>query len=249
MMLDSVSIISLNDAKRIIQKYHYSKVMPRLTKYCVGGFVGDDLVAVCTLGYGVRPLHTIKKAFPLLGVSDYLEIGKLCVSDEMPRNTESYFIAQVVKVVQKTSPNVFLLYSWADGIIGKPGYVYQASNFYYGGFIWTEMYMDKDGNRVHPRTMQGISTGERIGKFKSRSYEVTSKMGYQKYFGLQFRYVYPLCDKRLWKIIIDSSPFTWERKDYPKDWDCEWKIQTGKGKRVDCGKPPFVITDYVKGVV
>ena len=245
-MLDEVRVISMRQAKQVIMKYHYSRVMPRITKVCIGGFKNNCLVAVCTLGYGVRPLHTLKKCFPSLGVKDYLEIGKLCVSDEMPRNTESYFLARVVKMIKATMPWVKILYSWADGIIGKPGYVYQAANFFYGGYIETEMYLSPDGVRVHPRTLQGISDGERVGKFKSRSYDIATAMGYTKYFGFQFRYVYPLCSKRQWREIAGGSPFKWERGNYPKEADCQWKHQVGRGIIVPCAKPLFRMTRYVK---
>ena len=173
----------------------------------------------------------------MLETKDYLEIGKLCLSDDMPKNSESFFIAKCVQKVKQGYPNIRLLYSWADGIIGKPGYVYQASNFYYGGFIWTEMYLDKDGNRIHPRTMQGISNGPRVGKMKSRSYDVTQSLGYTKYFGKQFRYVYPLCKKSEWIEIQNSSPMIWVRGDYPKKVDCFYKIQTIKGHHEFCELP------------
>jgi len=243
-MLDEVKEISLPEAKALIQKYHYSKVMPRITKYAIGGFIKDELVAVCTLGWGVRPLHTIKKAFPILDTKDYYEIGKLCVSDDCPKNTESYFISRVIKWI-KSNLDIKILFSWSDGIIGKPGYVYQASNFFYGGYIETEMYLNGDGVRVHARTMQGLSTGERVGKFKSRTYEVTKSMGYTKYFGYQFRYVYPIISNKKWKLIADSSPFEWARNGYPKDIDCKWKVQVKKGVHEVCNKPPFKITEYI----
>lgn len=246
--VNSVAVISTRAARQVIEKYHYSKVMPRLTRLCIGGFCGDELVAVCTLGYGVRPLHTLKLAFPTCEVADYLEIGKLCVSDAMPRNTESAFIADVAKMVRRFMPQVKLLYSWADGIIGKPGYVYQASNFFYGGFIWTEMYLSPDGVRVHPRTMQGLSDGERAdgARFRTRDFATTRRLGFKKYFGLQFRYVYPLCHKQEWKAIQAASPFTWTRGNYPKDSDLQWQAQVSLGERVACERPPFTRTNYIR---
>lgn len=247
-MIDTVYPITKEKAITLINDCHYSKVMPRITKYCIGGFVNNELIATMTLGFGTRPLHTIKRIFPTLGVEDYLELGKLCLSDSCPKNSESYFISKSISLIKKELPHIKILFSWADGIIGKPGYVYQASNFFYGGFIWTEMYIDANGNRVHPRTLQGVSTGEKAEgtKFKSRAYEVTTSMGYKKYFGLQFRYVYPLCDKKEWKKLLESSPFEWSRGNYPKDANCVWKEQVSKGKRIDCGKPPFITTEYVK---
>lgn len=247
-MIDNVEFVPIESAKEIVKKFHYSKVFPRINKFAIGGFIQNKLVAVMLCGYGTRPLHTIKKIFPTLCVKDYIELGKLCVDDECPKNTESYFISRCIKLIKSTYPQYKIFFSWADGIVGKPGYVYQCSNFYYGGFITTEMYLDKNGNRVHPRSIQGISTGEKAEgtKFKSRSYDVTMGMGYKKYFGLQFRYVYPLCNQKEWKELLKTTPFEWSKGNYPKDNDCVWKEQVTKGKRIDCEKPPFNTTKYVE---
>ena len=247
-MITEIREIARQEAIDVINKFHYSKIIPRISKIYIGGYSEGELVAVCTLGYGVRPLHTIKKIFPTVDVPEYLEIGKLCVDDKMPRNSESTFIAMVIHHLQKNYKHIKLLYSWADGIIGKPGYVYQASNFFYGGYIWTEMYLDKSGVRVHPRSFQGFSNGKKKEgcQFNSRDYEVTTAMGFKKYFGLQFRYVYPLCNKNEWKKLLETSPMTWERCNYPKTVDCQWKEQLSKGKRISCDKPNFTMGKYVK---
>jgi len=53
-------------------------------------------------------------------------------------------------------PEVGFLYTLADGIMGKCGYVYQAANFYYGGEYWTDSYMSSKGEKVHPRTTRQL---------------------------------------------------------------------------------------------
>ena len=244
-MLDDVTFAGKSMVRNLVVQCHYSKVMPRITKACIGGWQGQRLVAGMTLGYGTRPRHTIEGMFPPLSVPQYLEIGKLCARDELPRNTESYFIARAVKLIKQDMPGIAVLFSWADGILGKPGYVYQASNFYYGGFITTEIYLTADGIKVHPRTVQGMTAAD--GELRGpRDYETTKALGLTKYFGKQFRYVYPLCGKRMWRELQDSSPFDWARGGYPKDADCTWEKQTGLGQREACGMPPFVRGDYVK---
>lgn len=245
MIIDYISEISKTASINFIQQHHYSRVLPRINKVFLGGFKDNKLVAVMILGYGTRPLHTIKIIFPTLEVKDYLELGKLCVDDDMPKNTESYFIAACIKHLKQHYPERKVLFSWADGIIGKPGYVYQASNFFYGGKITTEMYLDSSGNRMHPRSFQSISPGKTT-RFGCRSYEVTTKAGFTKYFGYQFRYVYPLCSKKEWKEILATSPFNWQRSNYPKDKDCKWFVQTEKGKRVVCEIPENITTNYKK---
>jgi hypothetical protein len=65
-----------------IQKYHYSKILPRLTKWYLGYFENDDLVGVVTLGWGTQPKQTIQKLFYNhdIDTKDYFEIGKMCFS-------------------------------------------------------------------------------------------------------------------------------------------------------------------------
>ena len=43
------------DSTELIQTYHYSKIMPRLTKHFLGCFLDDELVGVLTLGWGTQP--------------------------------------------------------------------------------------------------------------------------------------------------------------------------------------------------
>jgi len=124
------------EATELVQANHYSPVMPRLTKHWLGVFKSEEMVGVVTLGWGVRPLHTIQKIINEdMNSSHYLEIGKMCMLDSEPKNSETQMISQLIKWIKKNRPEVLFLYTLADGIMGKCGYVYQAANFYYGGGI------------------------------------------------------------------------------------------------------------------
>ena len=70
----------------------------------MGCFYKDELVGVLTLGWGTQPLQTIKKLFPNLVSEDYYEIGKMCMDDKMPRNSESQMISSVVRWMKKNLP-------------------------------------------------------------------------------------------------------------------------------------------------
>ncbi|MEA3365546.1 MAG: hypothetical protein U9Q79_07890 [Candidatus Hydrogenedentes bacterium] len=239
---DSYRFISRRLATMHVARHHYSTVMPRITKACIGGYVGQRLMGTMTLGWGTRPLHTIQKLFPGLTSDDYLELGKFCLSDEMPPNSESQFLSRAIRMVHEEFPHVLLLYSWADGILGKPGYVYQAANFWYGGYIWTECYLDADGLRIHPRTLQGMTShGEGLGP---RDYQTTTDLGLTRWRGKQFRYCWPLCDKRTWRHLRQSSSVEWRQYDYPKDADCLWREQVALGEYRDRNAIPWTGTDY-----
>ena len=126
-MIDKIEYITKPEAVNLINTFHYSKVLPRINKYFIGGYHDKELVAVCTLGWGVRPRHTIDIMFPGLTTEHYFEIGKLCVSEKMPKNTESNFLSKIIKEIKRPNspirienPDLKILYSWADGILGKP---------------------------------------------------------------------------------------------------------------------------------
>jgi len=244
MGIDRIGFISRNQAMELVTKYHYSLVMPRINKYFIGAFENGKLVGVLTLGWGVNPVHTIRKLFPSLSTPDYYEIGKLCLADHLPKNTASYFVKQVIQLIKKEMPWVKVLFSWADGIMGKPGYVYQSCNFFYGGFIWTNHFLDQNNVRVHKRTFEGIVSKEGEGRGSS-GFDNVLRHGYRVLYGKQFRYLYPICNKREWKRLLRESDYTWERGNYPKDRDIELWIKDKDGKR-KVGKIELARTTYTK---
>jgi len=236
-----VEAIGRGEAVGFIQTWHYSKVMPAQTKLLLGARRGGRLFAVSTWGWGVRPLHTIRKLFPSLKSADYWELGKLCCADPEPRNTESQFLSACREYIRMQFPQIRLLFTWADGMLGKPGYVYQASGFLYGGFIWTDCYFTADGEKVHPRFYQtkfgeGKSDGLKYGRRPSP--ERCNEIGLKQYFGKQFRYVYFLCGHRERKRLLRESTVKWST-DFPKHADLEWKIRAGQGSRESCEAPSF----------
>jgi hypothetical protein len=211
------------NALDIVFNNHYSKVMPRLTKHFLGSFIDKKLVAVLTLGWGVQPLNTIKILFPSLITKDYLEIGKMCMLEELPKNSESMILSKMFKWVKENRPDVKLIYTWADGILGKPGYVYQAANFLYGGFITTDLYLSDTGERVHPRTAQSYLKDKKdvsIGRRPNKEFLIENNWSH--YRGRQFRYVYFLCNKREKKRLLKETDIKWNR-EYPKDDAIVWK--------------------------
>ena len=216
------------DSTELVQTYHYSKIMPRLTKHFLGCFLDGELVGVLTLGWGTQPKATIAKLFDGLDTKDYYEIGKMCMKPEMPKNSESQMLSGVVKWMKENCPEKKFLYTWADGIMGKPGYVYQAANFLYGGFIWTQIYISDKGEKIHPRSSRRLCD-ENVqfklekepnffeGKKGERIYWLTQDFldhkGISKIYGKQFRYILPLNKKaRKLYAYIRCTMRTFHRK-------------------------------------
>ena len=250
--------ISRYHSTELIQTYHYSKVMPRLTKHFLGCFLKDELVGVLTLGWGTQPKATIAKLFDGLDTKDYYEIGKMCMKPEMPKNSESQMLSGVINWMKKHCPEKKFLYTWADGIMGKPGYVYQAANFLYGGFIWTQIYISDKGEKIHPRSSRRLCDEnvifklERepdffVGKKEERIYWLTQDFldhkDISKIFGKQFRYILPLNKKA--KKLLKKSKVEWTL-EYPKDRDLVWDKSSMSGRQRLDGMPYIDgnITEY-----
>ena len=148
-------------------------------------------------------------------------------------------------MVKKTYPNLLFLYTMADGIMGKCGYVYQASNFLFGEKYFTQVYMMENGEKLHPRSARGLC--EENAKFsgKEKVFWLTSdfmkKKGIKKIEGYMFRYIFPLNKKA--KKLMKKSNMEWTR-NYPKEKDLEWFDRTSM-PRVKIDKPPFTFEDII----
>ena len=43
------------------------------------------------------------------------------MSEDMPRNSESQMLSQTIKWIKNNCPDIKVLFTWADGMVGKPG--------------------------------------------------------------------------------------------------------------------------------
>lgn len=238
-----VEEISKDEALDMIQKYHYSNTLPKLNKHFVGFYLNNELVGVVTLGWGTRPLHTIKKIFPSLETKDYYEIGRMCMTDDMARNSESQMISKLVKWIKENEPSVKVLFTWADGIMGKAGYVYQSCSFLYGGFNTTDIYL-QDGIKIHPRQTRSLFMIDENDTRKTirPTWEQMLDNNIEHIRGRQFKYVKFLCGKTVKRRLLKESliPLNY---NYPKENELNWERQIGKGKWETCGKP-YYKTDF-----
>ena len=231
-------------ATEFIMSRHYSPVMPKLTKHYCGYYVDDVLQGVVTFGWGTRPKHTIQKLFPTLDTTDYYEIGKMCMDDSMGKNSETQMLSKVLTWL-KQNTTIKFLFTWADGLVGKPGYVYQAFNFLYGGLIWTDTYVTDKGEKVHPRTIQSQLPNTHNYKYGSRpNPKQLKQLRLSRVKGKQFRYILPM-NKKMRKFLKQST-VDWNL-NYPKDKDLVWKIKRpGDSSYTLTNIMPFKLTKEVE---
>jgi hypothetical protein len=240
-----IKVIDKNKAISFIFKYHYSKIMPRLTKHYLGFFENDLLKGVITLGYGTQPLGTIKKLFPNHNYKtvDYLEVGKMCFSKDVNNNGSfgSQVISMLVKWIKKNLPEVKYLYTLADGIMGKVGYVYQASSFRYIGSFWTSVYLkESTGEKIHPRSSKQLCIENAKWENKRKIFWLSQAFceykGIAKIDGLMFRYILPLTKQ----AIKDFNTYEqYKSLKNPKADSLLFKKRIGDKKFIFIEQPKF----------
>lgn len=82
------------------------------------------------------------------------EMARLWIADEVPRNGESWLIAQSVKYIRRERPDVTMLVTYADPSVGHSGTIYKASNWVADGETAGRA---KDGH-------QDVRTGKRYSR-------------------------------------------------------------------------------------
>ena len=240
----TVQKIDPDTAVAFIRRYHYSKVLPRLNKYYLGFFEGGHLSGVALLGWGTQPLQTIRKIFPAhdLTTASYVEIGKMCFLPE--KNHTGYFgslaLSALTRWVRDNTGCLFL-YTLADGIMGKCGYMYQASNFRYLGHFTTSVYRDSaTGEKIHPRSarllLEENAAFDGVKKRHWLTYGYCQHKGIDKINGRMFRYLYPL-DSRGRELLKEYPEYRGLKN--PKEKDLVFTMRTAPGVYAPIPQPEF----------
>jgi hypothetical protein len=116
-------------AARVVIQHHYLHRRPPIS-HAFGLLIGADVVGVVT--FGTPPSRHLQMSACPSNPAAVIELNRLWVSDEMPRNTESWFVSRALAMLPP-----LIVVSYADTERGHVGYIYRALNFFYAG--WTDM--------------------------------------------------------------------------------------------------------------
>lgn len=140
--------ISKPVAREFVSDWHYSGTCPVIT-YALGLYLDNELYGVLVFA---RPNgRGSKQAY-----GNVLEISRLVLLDEAPRNSESWFIARALKWLKSKDAYVGAL-AYADPYYGHDGMIYRASNFRYSGRTHNSCPVIWKGKLYHRRIMNGTS--------------------------------------------------------------------------------------------
>ena len=215
-----VKKIKNEETKEWLLYKHYLKRMTSIS-YAFGLFNKNILVGVCTFGNAV-PLQMKKSICGDRYMDIVYELNRLCINDNLPKNTALFFVSSCIKKLPKPT----IVVSYADKSIGHTGYIYQACNFYFTGESHTQKdWVLKGSEHLHSRTLMDEFSFE-----ENRVQKLKDKYGdrlYQVERPPKNRYVLFWGTKKQKKQLKKASRF--EAQPYPKDintrYDSSHKIK------------------------
>lgn len=157
-----VKLVERRDVRDFIEKHHYShNINGLISDYCFAMYDKENNM-VGAMIYGKMAMANQWRKYAVNENSDHnsvIELRRLVLVDDTPRNSESYFIAKTLKWLKKNT-NVEVIVSYADPNYGHEGIVYKASNFSYLGKTSAGKVIMYRGKKYHDKAIRAKHNGE-----------------------------------------------------------------------------------------
>jgi hypothetical protein len=178
----SICPVPFSVAREIIEKHHYLHSGPGGTMLSLGILANGRLMGALTLGVGPFNGHCLVRGARR---EDCITLTRLCLSDELPSNSESRVLGMTLRSLRRNTSLKFIL-SYAAPDAGHQGIIYQATNWLYTGpSTPMPLYDLGDGVGRHSRTLAQILGSHSIKHFANSG--VPMKLIPQ---GIKYRYIY-----------------------------------------------------------
>ena len=123
-----VESMTRKDITKFVETWHYSKsINGCIADFCFGLFSPDGILRGAMF-YGRMAMANQWKRFSDIP-DNVIELRRLCCIDDTPKNAESFFIGQTIKLLRANWGRDGVIASYADKEYGHGGIIYQASNF------------------------------------------------------------------------------------------------------------------------
>lgn len=128
-------------AATFYKKWHYLGDGGFIHQFSFGAYYDNEMVGA--ISFGPPLAKNIKGLYDSDNQDGVLELTRLAMHDDCPKNSESRFISVAIKLLRKLF-NLRLLITYADTAVGHTGVVYKASGFEYLGLTAqkTDYYVD-----------------------------------------------------------------------------------------------------------
>lgn len=106
----------------IVRQEHYLKCWPAMPTCALAMLIDLEIVGACV--FAIPNKETSQRYGGLTW-----ELARLWISDDVPRNAETWFIGKAVRHIRREHRDVEFLVSYADPAHGHTGLIYRAANW------------------------------------------------------------------------------------------------------------------------
>jgi hypothetical protein len=141
--------------RKFLSEWHYSDYVNIQAKhtFCLfrpGRFGIPEMIGVCIYTRPAGP--TAGQTYHPEAPDKVLELRRLCLIDDTPKNAESFFVSRTLRWLSDKTDWEFVI-SYADAEQGHTGVIYRASNFHFAGKTQPGKRLEVDGKPFHIRTL------------------------------------------------------------------------------------------------
>ncbi len=195
-------------AKYAVEKWHYSRRMPKNKLAKVGAWEDGQFIGCVIFGHGATP--EIGKPFGL-STLEVCELVRVALSKH--KTPTSRIVAVAIRMLKQISPGLRLIVSFADWSQGHHGGIYQAGGWVYVGSNEYHAYR-VNGEMIHPKSLHDRygRGGQSIPWLRANVDPLAERVAN----GLKHKYVYPLDDAMRAQIALLARPYP-KRAKHPGD--------------------------------
>lgn len=211
-----LKVIPSSLAIPFVKKHHYSGKVVQNSVLHFGAFLGGVLHGVMSYG----PPMDKAKVLPLVNGTEWngmLELNRMAFDDYLPRNSESFCIAQSIKLIRKNAPHIKWILSFADGAQCGDGTIYRASNFLLTGIKRNKAIMEfPNGDRIATTTLSAHPDSQSVRAINKRNgfgneYKTVGdyiKLGCKFIEGYMLRYIFFVDRKWRKRLAVPVLPYS-----------------------------------------
>lgn len=214
-----IKLISKPIADTVVKKYHYSGKVTQNSQINFGIFDKNLLIGALQFGASIDKRRMAKSLG--IGFNDFLELNRMALQPDTPKNTESRAISICLRILKKNYPNLKCVVSFADACQCGDGTIYRAS-----GFVLNDIKINKslvkvkknidtkgleniftsNGRPLLDFLHDGVMAKKMLDDYLTNDGKYLSSLNlWEPIKGYQFKYIY--CYDPELKIKLNKIPF------------------------------------------
>jgi hypothetical protein len=199
-----IKVIDSASSRKIVERYHYSGKCTQNSQIHFGVFLNGKLEGALQFGPSIDKRRMAQNLG--IGFNESLELNRMALSDNCPKNSESRALGICLRILKKTYPHLKVIISFADACQCGDGTIYRASGFKLHSFKKNvDLLVGPNGDVIAGKSLANtiVSNGRQLREVYKK------EKGYKPLSGFQMKYLYFFdkgLEKRFKFVDFDKIP-------------------------------------------